>query len=291
MKKVFLFLFTFCVTVLFAQEDTAIKKVQYPAGYNAQIDVVYNKGKDWQVKHDIYFNPKASKPTPVVFNIHGGGWNHGTKESQTGFGSWFKMGFAVVNIEYRMYPQTTAPAAVEDIRASILYTVQHAKALNIDPNKIVMLGGSAGGHLALLAGLLQNNNQYDGDYKNVTGYTIAAIVDKYGPADLTAENFAKYKSLVNWLGKEKDNVKFREALSPISYVKKSSPPVFIAHGDADPIVPYQQSIDLKKKLDEAGVKNEMMTIKGGGHGKFTKEQNTELSNAIVKFIKNLKIVE
>ncbi len=289
MKRIFVALSMLFVVNLFAQEDTAIKKVQYPVGYESQIDVVYNKGKDWQVKHDIYFNPKAAKPTPVVFNIHGGGWNHGTKESQTGFGSWFKMGFAVVNVEYRMYPQATAPAAIEDVRASILYTVQHAKELNIDPNKIVVLGGSAGGHLALLAGLLQNDNKFDGDYKNVKGYTIAAIVDKYGPADLTAANFSKYRSLVNWLGKDAENTQFREAMSPISYVKKTSPPIFIVHGDADPIVPYQQSVDLKKKLDEIGVKNEFVTEPGGGHGKFTKEQNSELSKSITAFIKGLNI--
>ncbi len=289
MKRIFVGILMLVAFHVSAQEDTTIKKVVYPAGYEAQIDVVYNKGKDWQVKHDIYFNPKAAKPTPVVFNIHGGGWNHGTKESQTGFNSFFKIGFAVVNIEYRMYPQANAPAAIEDVRASILYTVQHAKELNIDPNKIVVMGGSAGGHLALLAGLLQSDNKFDGDYKNVKGYTIAAIIDKYGPADLSAANFSKYKSLVNWLGKEADNTKFRELLSPIFYVKKTSPPVFIVHGDADPIVPYQQSVDLKKKLDEAGVKNEFVTEPGGGHGKFTKEQSSELSKSIIAFLKALNI--
>jgi acetyl esterase/lipase len=289
MKKLFFISFLFFAINVFAQEDTAVKKVVYPAGYEAQIDVVYNKGKDWEVKHDIYYNPKATKPMPVVFNIHGGGWNHGTKESQTGFNSWFKMGFAVVNIEYRMYPQSTAPGAVEDVRSSMLYIVQHAKELNIDVNKIVMMGGSAGGHLALLAGLLQNDNKFDGNYKNVTGYTIAAIIDKYGPADLTNANFSKYKSLVNWLGTNADNLKFRESISPITYVKKTSPPVFIVHGDADPTVPYQQSVDLKKKLDEMGVKNEFITEAGGGHGKFTKEQSSDLSKSIMAFIKGLNI--
>lgn len=290
MKKLFLFLFIVVSANLFAQEDTAVKKVQFPAGYESQIDVVYNKGKDWEVKHDIYFNPKAAKPTPVVFNIHGGGWNHGTKESQTGFGSWFKMGFAVVNIEYRMFPQATAPAAVEDVRASILYTVLHAKELNIDPNKIVVMGGSAGGHLALMAGLLQNDNKFDGDYKKVTGYTIAAIIDKYGPVDLSSDVAVKGKSVRNWLGSYADNVKQRESVSPIFYVKKTSPPIFIVHGDSDPTVPYQQSVDLKKKLDEMGVKNEFKTIPGGVHGKFTKEQNTEISKEIAIFLKGLNIL-
>src|SRR5882757_8978630 len=106
-----------------AQEDTVQKKVEYPAGYQAQTDVVYASGMDWSMKHDIYFNPAAAKPTPVLFNIHGGGWNHGTKESQSGFSAYFKMGYAVVNVEYRLTPQATAPAAVEDVRSSLLYIV------------------------------------------------------------------------------------------------------------------------------------------------------------------------
>ncbi len=274
---------------LFAQEDTAVKKVEYPKDYTSQLDVVYNKGKAWEVKHDMYYNLKAAKPTPVVFNIHGGGWNHGTKESQTGFGSWFKMGFAVVNVEYRMFPQATAPAAVEDVRASMLYVVQHAKELNIDANKIVMLGGSAGGHLALMAGLLQTDNKFDGDYKTVTGYTIAAIVDKYGPTDLSSDIAVKGKSVKNWLGSYADDMKQRASVSPIFHVKKTSPPIFIVHGDSDPTVPYQQSTDLKKKLDALGVRNVFKTIPGGLHGKFTKEQNSEISREVGAFLKELNI--
>lgn len=289
MKKIFFVIALLFSSTLFAQEEVVVKKVQFPNGYQSQIDVVYNKGKGWDVKHDIYFNPNAAKLTPVVFNIHGGGWNHGTKESQTGFGSWFKMGFAVVNIEYRMYPQASAPAAIEDVRASILYIVQHAKELNIDPSKIVIMGGSAGGHLALMAGLLQNDNKFDGDYKKVTGYTIAAIIDKYGPADLSSDVAVKGKSVRNWLGSYADNAKQRESVSPIFYVKKTSPPIYIVHGDSDPTVPYQQSVDLKKKLDEMGVKNEFKTIPGGVHGKFTKEQNTEISKEIAIFLKGLNV--
>ena len=289
MRKIFLLLSLIATINLFAQDEVAIKKVEYPLGYEAKIDEVYHEIDGWKGREDIYYNPKAVKPTPVVFNIHGGGWNHGTKESQTGYGSFFKMGFAVANIEYRMYPQATAPAAIEDVRAAILYVVAHAKELNIDPNRIVIMGGSAGGHLALLAGLLQNDNKFDGIYKNIKGYNIAAIIDKYGPADFTSSNFSKYKSLVNWLGKQAEDAKFRESLSPVFYVKKTSPPTFIVHGDADPIVPYQQSVDLKKKYDEVGAKCEFMTIPAGMHGKFPKEQNTALSAAITKFLTDLNI--
>lgn len=293
MKNIFLIACLFFTTSLLAQQDTAtIKKVLFPKNYEAKIDEVYTELNGWKGKEDIYFNPKAAKPTPVIFNIHGGGWNHGTKESQNGFANFFKMGFAVVNIEYRLTAQATAPAAIEDVRAAILYVVQHAKELNIDPNKLVVMGGSAGGHLALMAGLLQNDDKFDGAYKNIHGYTVAAIIDKYGITDVWDWAYGKNitsKSAVNWLGTYAKDEVFAKSVSPIYYVKKSSPPIFIVHGDADPTVPYQQSVNLKKMLDDVGCKNEFITIPGGLHGKFTKEQNTALNKSIEAFLNSLHI--
>ncbi|MGB3005702.1 MAG: prolyl oligopeptidase family serine peptidase, partial [Chitinophagaceae bacterium] len=81
---------------------------------------------------------------------------------------------------------------------------------------------------------------------------------------------------------------FAKSVSPINYVTKDSPPVFIVHGDADPTVPYEQSVDLHKKLLEVGVNTEFMTVPGGLHGKFDKEKNSELNKAIMSFIKSIK---
>src|SRR5689334_22437052 len=111
-----------CLTS-YAQEDS-VKKVTYPAGYTAQTDVVYTQGPGWQQKMDLYLAAKSSGPVPIVINIHGGGWNHGTKESQTGFNSFFKAGFAVANIEYRLTPQATGPAAVEDAGCALIYIIK-----------------------------------------------------------------------------------------------------------------------------------------------------------------------
>ena len=136
-----------CHSVLAQEEitDTTIKPVELPAGFSKQLNVVYTSGKDWNEKMDIYLPPNNGKPTPVVINIHGGGWNHGTKESQTGFNTFFKMGYAVANVEYRLTPQATAPAAVEDARCALIYLIKNAKSLNIDVNKIVVMGGSSAG--------------------------------------------------------------------------------------------------------------------------------------------------
>ena len=290
MKKILLGLFTFCALASFAQTDTSFKPVEYPAGYTAQLNVVYAKVKDWEGKMDLYLTSKDKTPSPVVINIHGGGWNKGQKESQTGFNTFFKQGFAVANIGYRLTGQATAPAAVEDTRCALIYLVKNAKELNIDPDKIIIMGGSAGGHLALMGGLLANDHRFDGNCPGVENIKVAAIIDKYGITDVWDWGYGKNvtsKSATRWLGDKANDQKFAASVSPITYVTKNSPPTFIVHGDADPVVPYQQSVELYKKFKEAGVTTEFITVEGGQHGKFEKEKNSEVNKAIMNFILNL----
>ncbi|WP_462276859.1 alpha/beta hydrolase fold domain-containing protein [Ferruginibacter sp.] len=291
MKKLFVVVLMMMSVNVFAQDaDTTAKPVEYPAGYEAQLNVVYTKVKDWEGKMDLYIAPKAAKPTAIVINIHGGGWNHGTKESQTGFSTFFKMGYAVANMEYRLTPQATAPAAVEDTRCALIYIIKNAKALNIDVNKIVIMGGSAGGHLALMGGLLGNDHRFDGNCPGVENIKVAAIIDKYGITDVWDWGYGKNitsKSATNWLGAYAKDEKFAQSVSPIYYVNKNSPPTFIVHGDADPTVPYQQSVALHKKFLDAGVKTQFMTVEGGLHGKFPKEKNSDVNKAIANFLKEL----
>lgn len=273
-----------------AGDTVTYKPVALPDGYNSQLNIVYTRVKDWEGKLDLYLPPRIKGMSPVVINIHGGGWNHGVKESQTGFSAFFKMGYAVANIEYRLTGQATAPAAVEDTRCALIYLIKHAKELNIDVNKIVIMGGSAGGHLALMGGLLGNDHRFDGNCLGVDNIKVAAIIDKYGITDVWDWGYGSNvtsKSATRWLGNRATDKKFAESVSPINYVTKDSPPTFIVHGDADPTVPYQQSVDLHKKFLAAGVKTGFITVKGGLHGKFDKEKNSEISRAIVEFLREL----
>lgn len=286
MKKLIFFsiLLTTFSSATFSQEKE-YKPVDFPEGYKAQIDVVYTQVNGWDGRMDLYTNPKSETPTPIVINIHGGGWNHGVKESQTGYGSFFKNGYAVANVEYRLVGVAPAPAAIEDVRCALIYLYTHAKALNIDTNKIVVMGGSSGGHLALMAGLLANDKKFDTNCKYDVDIKVAAIIDKYGVTDLVP--LGKWKSAKNWLGKGFENQKFIESVSPLYYVTKNSPPVYIVHGDADPIVPYDQSVALYEKLKANGVKSKMLTIEGGNHGKFTKEEKSEMSKDMWSFLNEL----
>ena len=296
MKKILSLISLFAAVSVSAQteNDTTYKLVEYPDGFSSQLNVVYTKVGDWEGKMDLYLPPKEKGPSPVVINIHGGGWNHGVKESQTGFNTFFKNGFAVANIEYRLTPQATAPAAVEDARCALIYLIKNATALNIDVNKIVVMGGSSGGHLALMTGLLANDHRFDGNCPGVDNIKIAAIIDKYGITDVWDWAYGKditSKSAVNWLGSRSKDEDFARSVSPINYVNKNSAPVFIVHGDADPTVPYQESVKLHNKLKEAGVKTEFMTVPGGLHGKFTKEQNSDVNKAIIEFLKSVNVIK
>lgn len=284
-KLIFAVLMAFFSSVSFAQE-TDIKKVKVPENYQSKTDVVYTTVNGWEGRIDLYFNPLNPVPTPVVLHIHGGGWNHGTKESQTGFSSYFKAGFAVANVEYRLVQVAPAPAAIEDIRCALKYIKLHAKELNIDPAKVIIEGGSSGAHLALMGGLLGNDNRFDGNCNGETDMRVAAIISNYAPTDFTDFNseMSKFKSLTNWLGTNAGNAAFRAAVSPVSHIRKSGPPVFIVHGNADPIVPYDQSVILQKKLNEAGVYNEFITVEGGKHGGFDADKKAEINDKLIKFI-------
>jgi acetyl esterase/lipase len=292
MKKALLILFLFASLRLVAQSssDTTYKPVEYPAGYTAQLNVVYTTVDNWEGKVDLYLPPASKKGSPVIINIHGGGWKNGVKESQGGFSAFFKAGFAVANLEYRLTGQATAPAAIEDVRCALIYLIKNAETLHIDKNRIIIMGGSAGGHLALMGGLLGNDHRFDTNCPGVEDIKVAAIIDKYGITDVWDWAYGKNitsKSATSWLGDKAKDEKFAASVSPMTYVNKNSPPVLIVHGDADPTVPYQHSVDLHKKLLSVGVKTEFITVPGGLHGKFDKEKNAEINNAIVDFVKKL----
>lgn len=268
--------------------------------YEVHPNIVYHTANTYEAKLDVYTPAGKPQPTPVVIVIHGGGWIAGTKEERVlEIMPYLQMGFAAVNVEYRLAQVSLAPAAVEDCRCALHWVFAHAKKYNFDPSRVVLQGGSAGGHLALTTGMLTPSAGFDHECyageDNVWSQNpgtdkdprVAAIVNWFGIADVLDElhgpNAKGYA--VAWLGDQPDADELAKRLSPIRYVDKNTPPIITIHGDKDALVPYEQSVRLHKALDAAGVANQLYTVPGANHGGFSYEQNQGAWTAIREFLK------
>jgi acetyl esterase/lipase len=239
--------------------------------YRVSENVVYLTVNNYQNRLDVY-DPAGDGPFPTLIYIHGGAWINGTKENsllQTF--PFLEKGWAVVNVEYRVTKVARAPAAVEDCRCALHWVVDHAKDYKFDLNRIVVMGGSAGGHLALMTGMAPATAGLDRECSADQEVKVAAILDWLGVTDvndlLSGPNQRDWA--IEWLGDQKDREEIARRVSPLTYVRPGLPPIFIVHGDADPVIPYEQSVRLHQALDKAGVPNELVTIRGGMHGRFS----------------------
>lgn len=272
-----------------AEQATEYPPVKVPTNYTMQKNVVYKQVDDWKGTLDLYLPADTSKSVPLIIDVHGGGWWHGVKESHFDFGVFFNQGWAVANVEYRLAGQSRAPAALEDVRCALIYLIKNAARLHVNPDKIVIMGNSAGGHLALMTGFLGNNHLFDKDCETIENIKVMAIIDKYGGVDLRDPEKWLTKSLKIWVKSKLNSTDFLSSISPITYVNEKCPPVFIVHGDSDPTISYTQSETLNDKLEEAGVKHEFITVPGGGHGKFSDKANEQINKSLVEFLKELGI--
>ncbi len=255
--------------------------------YQAFPNITYLVANNYEDKLDIYKRKDTDAPQPTLIFIHGGGWTGGTKEaSLMSLMPWFEMGWNIVNVEYRLARVSQAPAAVEDCLCALRFVAAHAKMYGIDTNRLVLSGGSAGGHLALTTGMIPESAGLDRECPGVPLPKVAAIVNFYGITDvvdlLDGTNQKSYA--VAWLGSSPERNALARRLSPLTYVRAGLPPILTIHGDADPTVPYQHALRLQKALEEVGVPHQLVTVPGGKHGNFTAEERTKIYAAIHEFL-------
>jgi acetyl esterase/lipase len=253
-------------------------------------NITYSVASNYQCKLDVYARQNSKGPVPTVLFIHGGGWVTGVKETEILEAlPYFEMGCSFVNVEYRLASVALAPAAVEDCRLALRWVYQNAKKFNFDTSRIIITGGSAGGHLALMTGMLNESAGFDAakDW-NPASLTlpVAAIINWFGITDvndlLSGPNRQGYA--VSWLGSQAEKEELARRVSPLTYVRKGLPPIFTVHGDADELVPYSHAVRLHKALADAGVPNRLLTIPGGKHGDFTREQMLTIYSSIREFL-------
>ncbi len=240
-----------------------------PAGVVERKDVEYGRVGERSLQLDLYSPRELSKPAPALIFIHGGGWKSGKRSDYRVYTTYFaSLGYVTATISYRLVPEAAFPAAVEDAKRAVRWLRDNAERLHLDPERIAVLGGSAGGHLALMVGCSAGVPELEGrgGHAGVSS-RVAAVVDLYGPADFTTP-FAQTSSLVkDFLGGRS----FAEApelyrqASPLFQVKAGAPPTLILHGTIDETVPVEQSDTLAAKLTELGVPHEYLRLDGWPH--------------------------
>ncbi len=261
--------------------------------YEIVRDVVYRKIGGFEAKVDVYTRYDR-KPGPTMVYIHGGGWTTGSKEQ---YSLWFlpylQLGMRVVSVQYRLAKVAPAPAAVEDCRCALRWVFQNAEKYGFDRSKVALTGGSAGGHLVLMTGLLKSSDGFDGECSGAAPGRVAAIINYYGPTDLANGLEQKSPTVLDWLAGTRNPKELAARLSPVKYVRADSPPILTIHGDADEIVPYQDAIKLRDGLAKAGVANELVTIPGGRHGRFrwTDADTLRVQRTIEGFLRRYGLTE
>jgi len=256
--------------------------------YRVSPNITYKTASNAEQKLDVYWHRGEPTPRPTVVYIHGGGWVGGSKESSVlAIAPYLEMGFNAVNVEYRLGRVALAPAAVEDCRCALRWVIRNAETYGFDTSKLVVTGRSAGGHLSLTTGMLQAAAGFDSECISSGDPRVAAIVNYYGitdVADLMAGRPNEKSYAVRWLGSMTDREQIADAVSPIHHVRNDLPPILTIHGDADKIVPYSHALELHRRLEAAGTKHRLHTVKGGGHGGFSSKQVATIDKTIRDFL-------
>lgn len=255
--------------------------------YQVNIDVPYVSQSGAQLMMDIYARRDVSTPQPTLVFFHGGFWVAGNKNTQIlNLLPWLEMGWNVVNVGYRLGATAPAPAALIDSFCALRFLGTEAARFNIDVDRIVVSGQSAGGHLALSMAMIPESEGFSAGCPEGNTPAVAAVINWFGATDvpdvIAGPNFQA--SAARWFDGVADATALATRVSPMQYVREGLPPILTIHGDADTIVPYAQGVALHRALAETSVRNQLITIPEGGHGRFTPDERILIYTAIQDFL-------
>lgn len=248
---------------------------------------------------DLYLPETGNGPFPLLVHIHGGGFAFGDKRDDhlNAYLKALHRGMAVASVEYRLSGEAIFPAAVLDCREAIRYLRSHAEEYAINPQQIVVIGGSAGGNLAAMLAMNVANGSFPGE-ENRTDYAaqpyVCAAIDQFGPVRFeTMQRQARENGISKvapsaammpeskYLGCPVDEAspELLRAAYPGSYASQNMAPMLVQHGTKDHLVPCAQSLELVADLQEKGLghKVEYLPLEDGDHEdkRFFEEENLD----------------
>lgn len=228
-----------------------------PEGVVETKGIEYGNVQGRSLQLDLYQPAGLEGRVPGLIFIHGGAWSGGSRQMYRYYTLRFaQRGYVAATISYRLSGEAPFPAAVEDAKCAVRWLRANAATYHVDPDRIAVIGGSAGGHLAMMVGYAADVPELEGQGGHAgVSSRVAAVVDLYGPYDLTTEFARKAGPVRRFLGgKTYDQAPelYRRA-SPRHYLHQGAPPTLILHGTIDDVVPIAQSDALAARLAELGV--------------------------------------
>ena len=240
-------------------------------------DVEYAKVEGRSLKLDLHLPPEGVPMQKVLLvYVHGGAWRGGDK-SDMPLGRLVEQGYAVASVDYRLSTEARFPAQVHDIKAAIRFLRAEAGKYKLEAARVVIVGSSAGGHLAALVGVSNGVEELEGKVGEHLGESSAVqgTISLFGASNLetilsqsTPQGLKmRVPALELLLGATPDKVpELARLASPVAHVEASDPPLLLIHGDADPQMPYQQSQELLRAYEAVKRPAKLETIPGGKHG-------------------------
>jgi len=245
-------------------QTATLSPTPFPLYGKSLLDETYCTVGSDRLKMDVYF-PQQGGPWPAVVYLHGGAWMEGDKaEAQELAKQLTPFGYLVVALNYRMVPGVHFPALIEDVKCGVRALRAHAAGYNLDAGQIGAYGFSAGGHLAALLGTSDASAGWEvGEYLEQSS-RVQAVVDLSGPSDLTKSypNYSLASIIRLTFGSSPEKL---AAGSPTSYASRDDPPFLIFHGEADQVVPPDQSQLMVEALLRAGAFAQLVKVKNGDH--------------------------
>ncbi len=233
--------------------------VRHPEVHRAR-DLVYAEGPGYRMKLDVYRRrDDATRRRPTLLQIHGGGWVLGSKDEQ-GLPLVLHLasrGWVCVSVNYRLAPRATFPEPLVDLKRALAWIREHADEHGMDPDFVIVTGGSAGGHLASLVALTQREPEYQPGFEHADT-SVQGCVAFYGVYDFT-DRFGvwPHRGLERLLERAVMKAPLSDArdawekASPMSRVHEEAPPFFVIHGDNDTVVPVEEARHFVEELRRA----------------------------------------